>query len=464
MSNALIAGPIDTATPFSGAGLLDSGSQLVAAIESGNWVEGGLAAFGAVADTVAAVMDPLGSLIAAGLGWLIDHFEPIKGWFNDLTGEAGAVAGFAQTWTNVQNQLDASADYLERVITDLDDMAGEAIEAYRRFQADAAAHIRASASWAGAMSTGLQIASTIVQVVHDLVRDILSQLVGSAISWATQAVVTVGIATPWIIAQVSSRVASWTAKISSKLTGLLRSCGKLGDLLRELWALMVKGARLLGSVPRRAPGGGLRSPQNGDLPEAPHRLSGGDDSPHAFAVVPPRSQEAPHVEDDARPRPADGHGDDGGAVKRSDMSEDGPGGSSDETQSLSSKWGYDITDPQQVRQASVHNGDAPTAMLGKWDRDHPELRYTTKAEEGGHAYFSIDAWEDIQKAQGLDNNGMFEAYNVPFLEDQAAAHKDFYFSHEPIRDGTSLAKEIEWLESHGYEYDRNSMTAIYTGY
>jgi len=251
VSNALIAGPVDTATPFSGAGLLDSGSQLVAAIESGNWVEGGLAAFGAVADTVAAVMDPLGSLIAAGLGWLIDHFEPIKGWFNDLTGDAGAVAGFAQTWTNVQNQLDASADYLERVITDLDDMAGEAIEAYRRFQADASAHIRASASWAGAMSTGLQIASTIVQVVHDLVRDILSQLVGSAISWATQAVVTVGIATPWIIAQVSSRVASWTAKISSELTGLLRSCGKLGDLLTQLRTLMGNAEGVLSEVLKR---------------------------------------------------------------------------------------------------------------------------------------------------------------------------------------------------------------------
>lgn len=253
MSNALIAGPVDTATPFSGAGLLDSGTQLAHAIESGNWVEGGLAAFSTAVDTVAAVIDPLGSLIAAGLGWLIDHFEPIKGWFNDLTGDAGAVMGFSQTWTNVQTQLDASADFLDRVVTDLDDMAGEAIEAYRRFQADAAAHIRASGQWAGAMATGLQIASTIVQVVHDLVRDILSQLVGSAISWATQAVVTVGFATPWIITQVSTRVASWTAKISSKLTGLLRSCGTLGDLLTELRALMDKGAGLLGSVPRRAP-------------------------------------------------------------------------------------------------------------------------------------------------------------------------------------------------------------------
>ncbi len=273
MSKALIAGPVDTATPFSGAGLLDSGAQLVAAIESGNWVEGGLAAFSTVADTVAAVIDPLGSLIAAGLGWLIDHFEPIKGWFNDLTGDAGAVAGFAQTWTNVQSQLDASADFLDRVVTDLDDMAGEAIEAYRRFQVDAAAHIRASGQWAGAMATGLQIASTIVQVVHDLVRDILSQLVGSAISWATQAVVTVGIATPWIVAQVSSRVASWTAKISSKLTGLLRSCGKLGDLLGELKALMSRaGSMFDGTLVKRS-----AATSHGSTPRAPRPRWGDED-------------------------------------------------------------------------------------------------------------------------------------------------------------------------------------------
>lgn len=83
MSNALIAGAVDTATPFSGAGLLDSGAQLVSAIESGNWVVGGLAAFSTVADTVAAVIDPLGSLLAAGLevnlpeGYVMDRYgEP----------------------------------------------------------------------------------------------------------------------------------------------------------------------------------------------------------------------------------------------------------------------------------------------------------------------------------------------------------------------------------------------------
>ena len=247
-TNALVVAPIDTSTPFSGAGLLDSGSQLVSAIESGDWVEGGMAAFSAAADTIATVSDPLGSLIAAGLGWLIDHFEPLKGWFDDLTGDAGEVQAFAQTWTNIQTQLQQSGDELTRILGDVDDLAGEAMDAYRRFQQDSAQHLHGAATWAGAMATGLSVASTIVQVVHDIVRDVLSQLVGSAISWASEAVLTLGLATPWIVEQVSTRVASWVAKIGSKMTALVRSVKALSKLLDELRGLLRQADDLFASV------------------------------------------------------------------------------------------------------------------------------------------------------------------------------------------------------------------------
>lgn len=247
-ANPLVAAPVDTATPFSGAGLLDSGTQLASAIESGDWVEGGMAAFSAAADTIATVSDPLGSLIAAGLGWLIDHFEPLKGWFNDLTGDAGEVQAFAQTWTNIQKQLQSSGDELTRILGDVDELAGEAMDAYRRFQQDSARHLHGAATWAGAMATGLSVASTIVQVVHDIVRDVLSQLVGSAISWASEAVFTLGLATPWIVEQVSTRVASWTAKVGSKMTALVRSVKALSKLLDELRGLLREADELFGKV------------------------------------------------------------------------------------------------------------------------------------------------------------------------------------------------------------------------
>ncbi|MFE1646488.1 polymorphic toxin type 15 domain-containing protein [Microbacterium sp. P01] len=266
--NPLVAESIDTATPFSGTGLLDDGTQLAHAIESGDWIEGGLAVFAGALDTVAAVSDPLGSLIAAGLGWLIDHFEPLKGWFNDLTGDAGEVAGFAQTWSNVSQALHASGDELTRILADVADLHGEAMDAYRRFQADAAQHIHGAGDWAGAMSTGLSIASTIVQVVHDLARDVISQLVGSAISWAAEAVFTLGLATPWIIEQVSTRVASLAGKVGTQVTKLLAACKRLATLLDELKTLLSKAGTLLESVLRRGGSAGRDLPVSAgrDLP------------------------------------------------------------------------------------------------------------------------------------------------------------------------------------------------------
>ena len=70
MVNPLEAGSIDTASPFSGAYLIEDGQALVEAIQSGNWVEGGMAAFSGVLDTAAAIIDPIGTLIANGLGWV----------------------------------------------------------------------------------------------------------------------------------------------------------------------------------------------------------------------------------------------------------------------------------------------------------------------------------------------------------------------------------------------------------
>lgn len=237
-TNALVTAPLDTATAVSGAGLLESGTQLVRAIESGSWVEGSLAGASVILDTAAMAVDPIGSLIGAGLGWLIDHLEPLKGWFNDFTGDAGEVAAFAETWANIRSQLAASERHLTRTVRDVDELAGEAISAYRLFQTDIAQRLEAASSWAGAMSAGLEIASTVVQVVHDLVRDVLSQLVGSIIAWAAEAVFSLGLATPVIVAQVATKVASWTTKVGTAVVGALGSCKTLASLLESLQDVM----------------------------------------------------------------------------------------------------------------------------------------------------------------------------------------------------------------------------------
>ena len=95
MTDALVVPAQDTTTAWSGTGVAESIHDLAQALQGGSWLEVGLAGVGAALDVAATVVDPFGSLIAAGLGWLMDHLQPLKGWLEDLTGDAGAVAGFA---------------------------------------------------------------------------------------------------------------------------------------------------------------------------------------------------------------------------------------------------------------------------------------------------------------------------------------------------------------------------------
>lgn len=88
--------------------LVDDIVGLSTAIREGNWVDAALPGVATLMDGIATAIDPLGSLIAWGIGWVLDHINPLKSWLNDLTGNAGAIIGFAQTWSNVATRLQGS--------------------------------------------------------------------------------------------------------------------------------------------------------------------------------------------------------------------------------------------------------------------------------------------------------------------------------------------------------------------
>ncbi|GAA3818901.1 TNT domain-containing protein [Cellulomonas soli] len=250
-ANALVAGPVDTSSSLSGTGVVESVSDLCQSLQSGSWVAIGLSGVGATLDVAAAVVDPIGSLIAAGLGWLMEHLEPLKGWLDDLTGDAGAVLGFAATWDNVAGAMDSASTELDRLVrTDLEAMSGAAITSYATYADDLAQRIRATKDSATSMAGSLRTCATVVQVVHDLVRDTLAQLVGSIISWAAEAVLTLGLATPVIAGQVSTRVSSLATRIGRSVTDVLTSAKSLKNLIEALTdALRRMGTHLKSHLP-----------------------------------------------------------------------------------------------------------------------------------------------------------------------------------------------------------------------
>ncbi len=243
--NPLVAGRIETTTTFSGTRLLDDGAQLTQAIQSGDWVSGTLAGISGAADLVAAAIDPIGAAIAAGVGWILDHLEPLKTWMNELTGDAGSVAGAAATWDNISRFLQSSAEDASQILQSyFSDQLSQAMDAFRTLQSEYAQHLSMASGLASAISTGLTIASTLVQVVHDLVRDAIGDIVGKFASSAIAEVCTLGIATPWVVANLTATVSKWAARLSTEVKSLIRSFDELSGLVRRVEDLLgrLKGA------------------------------------------------------------------------------------------------------------------------------------------------------------------------------------------------------------------------------
>lgn len=261
-TNSLVAAPIASEpSAFGGAYLLQDGAEIANAIQSGNWVEGGVAVFTTALDTVGMVIDPIGTLIANGLGWVLDHIEPLRGWLQDLSGNASEVQAFGQTWTNAAGRLQQVGTELHHQLGDLDGLSGATIDAYSAHVRDLASNLSATGQWAGAVGSGLQIASTLVQAVYELVRDAISQVVGTAISAAITTAATVGFGAPLAIGQIVTKVTAMATRIGSFVTRLLRSLREFLPLIDRLTSAVEK---VLARFRTRLPGDATAAPRQPD--------------------------------------------------------------------------------------------------------------------------------------------------------------------------------------------------------
>lgn len=232
MGNELVAEVKESETVWSGSRLLEDGADLKEAFESKSWVAGGLGAVATAADTAAAVMDPLGEALSAGVGWIIEHLGSLNEWLNELTGDSDAVAAAASTWTNIGTKLNSCAGDLDTVCSSR--LAGQeslAVATFKTLQAGSASHLRMTGELAGAISGGLTVASVIVRMVHDMVRDAISDVIGKLASKVAIGALTAGLAAPWAVTSAITEVSSWVTRLSKEVTDVVTSSKNLKMLL-----------------------------------------------------------------------------------------------------------------------------------------------------------------------------------------------------------------------------------------
>ena len=135
--NPLVAVREESRSAVSGSGVVEDIWGVCHGLSEGSWLETGLSSVSLVADAVGVGVDPLGTLIAWGAGWLIDHFGPLKSWMDELLGDADSVRADAATWSNVAQAVGECADALEQDERGLmGDQVGATATAYRAANAD----------------------------------------------------------------------------------------------------------------------------------------------------------------------------------------------------------------------------------------------------------------------------------------------------------------------------------------
>jgi hypothetical protein len=228
---------------------------------------------GAGLDALAMVSDPVGVLLQYGVAWIIEHVKPLTQALDWLAGDPGQIAGHAQTWRNVAASLHDSAAGLDRAVRwDVTDWGGTAGPAYRTWskqQQDAVGGLAKAAETMAAITEG---AGALIAAVRILVRDAIATCVSRLVVYAAEEAASLGLATPLVVEQVATLVASWAAKIARWLKGLLASLRRLIPDVHRLSEIIAYIKNLLNRL--RGKGHELETPKE------PHEPSRVPDSDH----------------------------------------------------------------------------------------------------------------------------------------------------------------------------------------
>jgi hypothetical protein len=228
--DSLVAPVVSSRELWTGSGLADSIEGLVDAIRSEGWVDDVLAGATLGVEVAATAMDPISALLANGLGWAMEYFEPLRQILDELTGMPDVVASHAATWNNMANELYAMAtDLGSHVSSDLPGWQGQAADAYQRMMANNVEAIGGLAAISAAMAAATEGAGGLVELTREIVRDLIADLVARVIVWAVEAIFVVTI--PVIASQIAAAVVKWTGRILTYVMGLINSLTNLSKLL-----------------------------------------------------------------------------------------------------------------------------------------------------------------------------------------------------------------------------------------
>ncbi|MBM7775988.1 uncharacterized protein YukE [Actinokineospora baliensis] len=250
MSDELVAEAEGPKT-FAGSGLLESSMNLAHDLgDDSNWQE--LAVDGAMIgiDVLSMVMNPLGELVKAGVGWLMEHLDFLREPLEVLTGDPGQIDAIAATWENIGKRLDKmNADYTSAMALTTG-WSGDAATAYQGLASQYIAALAQVADQARDAANGVRTAGVVVGTTRAIVFDLIATFISNVITRALLALAsswfTLGASVGVFIASVIADAVQLAAKLQKRLGKLLQAIQGFVAKYRVLGDRSAEAARSLG--------------------------------------------------------------------------------------------------------------------------------------------------------------------------------------------------------------------------
>jgi len=239
MGNSLVA---ESETDwYAGIPLAEDAFNAAKGISGGDWSEFGVNLGVGALDALAFISDPIAGIGGMFAGYVMEHFGPAMEILNRLGGDPGTINQAASTWHNIANRVREDAHKWSDALSADSGMAwGEPADSYYAFANGHIAAMKGVAGGLDAVGDAIAGAGSIVAIVRQLIRDITAAVIGEVISAIAEEVCSLGLATGWVIAQISEKAAWCMDKIVTTMDKLVSSLGKLAGLIEKLMSKLGK--------------------------------------------------------------------------------------------------------------------------------------------------------------------------------------------------------------------------------
>jgi uncharacterized protein YukE len=280
--NDFLAGSGDTA----GAGFFDSAFSLKKAVGEGDSLSVGMASAGMAIEILGMVLDPIGSLLTAGIGWLIEHIVIFRWPLDFLLGDPkGIEAAKEAIYAEGKTVKQWSEDHAKATKDLMVDWQGQAADQFRADMEGVAAQIDALADYVDFAGKQMGIAGAMIGAVRGIVRDIIAMTLagilkaaivavalapvtfgGSIIAAIASIMTTVGVA----IAKIAKQIADAAKRLAEMLKALAKTRGAADDVVKM---------KLSGNIDK------IKVPKPGGGGGKPHTPDGGPGGPKPIEDV-----------------------------------------------------------------------------------------------------------------------------------------------------------------------------------